>query len=57
MRRIQQDFKILFSQIWPNLVLLVWLILLGAVLLRFFGDDPSASWPQLFLDAFHLAAH
>ncbi|MCJ7519410.1 MAG: NAD-binding protein [Anaerolineaceae bacterium] len=56
MRRIQQDFKIILSQIWANLILLVGLILLGAVLLRFFGGDPQAGWPQLFLDAFHLAA-
>ena len=56
MRRIRQDFKIILSQIWANLILLVALILLGAVLLRFFGSDSQAGWPQLFLDAFHLAA-
>ena len=54
-KKILRDITIIFSRIWINLLLFVLLMVLGAVLLKFFGDTPQASWPILFLDVFHLA--
>ena len=53
--RIQRDITIILSTIWLNLVLLIALLLSGAVLLKFFGDNPHAEWSRQLLDAFHLA--
>lgn len=53
--KIRRDITIIFSRIWFNLLLFVLLMVLGAVLLKLFGDTPGASWPILFLDVFHLA--
>jgi hypothetical protein len=54
-KKILRDITIIFSRIWINLLLFVCLMIFGAVLLKFFGDTPGASWPILFLDVFHLA--
>lgn len=54
-RKAWRDFFIILSTIWMNLLLFILLMVLGAVLLRNFGSNPQAGWPQLFLDTFHLA--
>lgn len=55
-RKAWRDFSIILSAIRINLVLFLLLMGIGTVLLGFFGSDPTASWPQLFLDTFHLAS-
>ena len=54
-KNLWRDIRIILSNIWGNLRLFALLMILGAVLLRFFGDSPEVSWPVLFLDVFHLA--
>jgi voltage-gated potassium channel Kch len=54
-KKLWRDISIILTKIWVNLLLFTVLMVLGAVLLRFFGDAPGASWPVLFLDIFHLA--
>ncbi|HPS41677.1 MAG TPA: NAD-binding protein [Anaerolineaceae bacterium] len=54
-RRAWRDFFIILSTIWINLILFILLMGIGALLLRYFGANPTANWPQLFLDTFHLA--
>lgn len=54
-RKAWRDFFIILSTIWINLFLFILLMILGAVLLRNFGNNTQAGWPQLFLDTFHLA--
>ena len=54
-RRTWRDISIILSTIWINLILFILLMLLGAGLLKLFGSDPQASWPQHLLDAFHMA--
>ncbi len=56
LRKFRRDFSIILSTIWINLFALVALILGSAVLLKYFGADPQASWAQLVLDAFNLAS-
>ena len=55
LKRLWRDISIIFSQIRVNLLLFFLLMILGVLLLHFFGDKPDASWPILFLDVFHLA--
>ncbi|MBE0687096.1 MAG: NAD-binding protein [Anaerolineaceae bacterium] len=55
-KQIWRDLRIIFSSIWINLSVFVLLLVLGAVLLRIFGNTPDAGWPQLLLDAFYLAS-
>ena len=55
LKKTWRDFKIIFSTIWINLLLFFVLMVIGAGLLRFFGNDPQAGWLKLFLDAFYLA--
>lgn len=50
-----RDFSIIFSSIWINVILFAVVLTISAVLLRFYGTDPQASWAQLFLDALNLA--
>lgn len=54
-KKLWQDLIIIFSKVRVNLLLFALLMIIGAVLLRFLGDTPAASWPVLFLDVFHLA--
>jgi len=54
-KRGWRDFRIIISTIWVNLLLFLLLMLLGAGLLKWFGNSPQSSWPQLFLDSFDLA--
>ncbi len=56
MKKFLQDFRIIFRQVWLNLLLFGLLILLGALLLWFFGGYSNSTLPQLMLDTFHLAA-
>jgi voltage-gated potassium channel len=55
LKKFWRDLSIIFSAIWINLILFAGLMILAAILLRLFGHNPQAGWPQLFLDAFHLA--
>jgi voltage-gated potassium channel Kch len=54
-KKIWRDFNIILTTIWINLLLFLILMVLCAVLLKFFGNEPQASWPQLLLDAFYLS--
>lgn len=54
-KKIWRDIAIILSSIWINLVLFLILMILCAVLLKFFGANLQASWLQLLLDSFHLA--
>lgn len=55
LRKFWRDISIIISAIWINLILFAGLMILAAVMLRLFGNNSQAGWPQLFLDAFHLA--
>lgn len=50
-----RDTRIILSAVWINLVLFSLLLVLGAVLLRFFGTNPGVAWPQVFLESFYMA--
>lgn len=54
-RFIFRDLRIIVSTVWINLFLFLGLMILGSILLRFFGNTPDARWSQLFLDSFYLA--
>jgi len=54
LRHTWRDSRIILSAIWINLVVFGLLLILGAVLLRFFGT-PQTGWPQLFLKAFYMS--
>jgi len=54
-RKVWRDPGIIFSAIWINLVLFVLLLVLGAVLVHYFGSSPEAGWPQHFQEAFYMA--
>ena len=54
-KQIWRDLRIIFSSVWINLLLFVLLLVLGAILLKYFGNSPHAGWPQLFVDSFYLA--
>lgn len=50
-----KDLAVVFSMIWLNLVLFAGLLVAGAVLMKISGAYPTAGWPGLLLDAFHMA--
>ncbi len=54
-QQIWKDLSIMLSMIWLNLLLFAGLMAAGAILLKISGAYPGASWPGLFLDAFHMA--
>jgi FlaA1/EpsC-like NDP-sugar epimerase len=54
-KKAWRDITIIFSTIWINLFLFVILMVVGAGLLRFFGNNPQAGWLKHLLDAFYLA--
>jgi hypothetical protein len=54
-RQFWKDLSILLSMIWLNLALFAVLMTGGAVLLKISGAYLQASWPGLFLNAFHMA--
>lgn len=54
-RFIFRDLRIIVSTVWINLLLFLGLMILGSILLRFFGNKPDARWSQLFLDSFYLS--
>lgn len=54
-KKIWRDFFIIFSSVWVNLFLFALLMILGAVILKYFGANPQTSLPELLLDVFHLA--
>jgi voltage-gated potassium channel Kch len=55
LKKFWRDVRIILSSVWINLALFSLLLLLGAVVLKFFGAKPGAGWPQLFLDSFYMA--
>lgn len=55
LKKTWRDFLIIISTIWINLLLFMVLMVIGAGLLKLFGNDPQAGWLKLFLDAFYLA--
>jgi hypothetical protein len=54
-RQFWKDLSILLSMIWLNLALFAVLMVGGAVLLKISGAYLQATWPGLFLNAFHMA--
>ena len=55
LKKTWRDFKIILLTIWINLLLFFFLMVIGVLLLKLFGNDPQASWLKLGLDAFYLA--
>jgi voltage-gated potassium channel len=55
LKKFWRDTVIILSSVYINLALFGLLMVLGAVVLKFFGAKPGAGWPQLFLDAFYMA--
>lgn len=55
LKKFWRDARIILSSVWINLALFALLLLLGAVVLKFFGARSGAGWPQLFLDSFYMA--
>jgi hypothetical protein len=54
-QQFRKDLSIVLSMIWLNLALFTGLMAGAAALLKFSGAYPQASWPGLFLNAFHMA--
>ena len=55
MQQFRRDLSIILPSIWLNLLSFAGLLAGGAGLLKISGAYPQASWPGLFLDAFHMA--
>jgi hypothetical protein len=50
-----RDLKIVTREVWLNLVLFLVLLSCAAILLRFSGAYPQASWLDLLIKALHMA--